>query len=154
MPPIQIDELRRSCFQLIGDFYALLNEFSTVLLDRASDAEASSPPPLPPRPWERVVAGVGIRPQVPPQSTSTESQQKIRDAAVSLRQWYEAQQRGVSGVVKGVYGRAHMAKLDLDPSLGFHDLPATFALVTVEESLHLCTVLTGALSSPFSSSHS
>lgn len=130
-PPIPIDELRRACIQLVGDVYAMVNEFSPVSLDLAPEDDGQSPPPLPPRQWEKVAAMGGIRPRLLPSQASMEFGPKVRDATAFLRQWYEVQQRGLTGVVKGVYARARMAKLNLDSSKGFHDLPATFGLVSV-----------------------
>lgn len=130
-PPIHLDELRHACFQLMGNLYAFLTEFSDVLLDRLPDQEGPSPPPLPPRHWEKIVAGGGIRPQIIPSQTSMEFGFRVRNATTTLRQWYEAQQRGLPGVIKGVYGRSYMAKLELDTTKGFHDLPATLGLVNM-----------------------
>ncbi|KAI9013630.1 hypothetical protein DFJ74DRAFT_682735 [Hyaloraphidium curvatum] len=128
-PTIPVDELRRACFQILGSTYAMVNEFSSVLLERPLDAAGQSPPPLPPRQWEREAAVGGIRPRLLSPQTSSESFSKPREAAAFLRQWYETQQRGLTGVVKGAYARARMVELNLDLTKGFHDLPATMGLL-------------------------
>jgi hypothetical protein len=106
----------------------MLNEFASVLLDKSADDGAQTPPPLPPRQWEKMVAVGGIRPTMPASQSSADLAPKVRDATNFLRQWFEVQQRGLTGVVKGAYARSRMARLNLETK-GLHDIPATFGLV-------------------------